>query len=111
MGFYIYIRYMLLNYVILKKTRITLKRKADASIAIRKATWHVNIQRRSSNLDNLAKLIITDLDMINLTPNLILSSEGSLLNHSLWDKDSKRSISSTISCRSELHILKMLKNK
>jgi len=64
----------------LRKTRIALRKKANALITIREAIWHVNVQRRSSNLDNLAKPITTDLDIINFAPNLILSSKRSLLD-------------------------------
>src|SRR6266576_3319778 len=56
---------------ILRKTRIASKRKEDASIMINEATWHMSAQRRSSNLDNLAALISTDPNMIDLMPNLI----------------------------------------
>src|SRR6266566_2707018 len=91
------------NVPILKKTRVASRKKADASIVISKATWHVNVQRRNSNLDNLTNPVI-NLDMVNCTSNLTPSSKGSLLDQSLWDKDFKRRISSTTSHRSKLHI-------
>src|SRR6266576_6061894 len=70
---------------ILKKRRIASERKADASIVINKAIWHENAQRRNSNLDNLAKPISTDPNMIDLILNL--APRRNLLDRSLWDKD------------------------
>jgi|SRR6266567_8391924 len=96
---------------ILKKKRFALRKKADASIAISKATWHMNVQRRNSNLDNLTNSVTINLNMINCAPNLTPGSKRSLLDQSLWDKDSERRISSAISHRFELHISKMLKNR
>src|SRR6266576_3844324 len=95
----------------LKTTKIATRKKAGASIAISEATWHVNVQRRNSNLDNLTNPVPINLNMINRTPNLTPHSKGSLSDQSLWDKGSERRISSATSHKSELHILKMLKNR
>ncbi len=99
------------NMPTLKMTKTAIRKKADASIAISKATWHANVQRRNSNMDNLTNPVPINLDMINCTPNLTPSSKRGLMDQNLWDKDSERRIGSATSHRSKMHTLKMPKNR
>src|SRR6266567_2262008 len=94
-----------------KTTKTATRKKAGASIAIKEDTWHTNVQRRNNKLDNLANQVHINLRMTNYAPNLKPRSKRSLLDRSLWDKDSERRINSAISHRSKLHILKMPKNR
>src|SRR6266576_2718032 len=94
-----------------KMIKTAIRKKADASIVIKEDTWHANAQRRNNKLDNLANRVHINLRMTNYAPNLKPHSKGSLSDRSLWDKDSERRINSATSHRSELHILKMPKNR
>src|SRR6266576_5524370 len=94
-----------------KTTKTATRRKAGASIMIKEDTWHANAQRRNNKLDNLANRVHINLRMTNYASNLKPHSKRSLSDRSLWDKDSERRINSATSHRSELHILKMPKNR